>query len=378
MLVDRDRHFDVIVIGVGGIGSATVYELARSGNDVLGIERHGIPHTKGSSHGHTRMIRRAYHENPEYMAMIDQAYTRWEQLEDEWGEQLLYKTGSIAAGRPSCDLVSGALETCHEHSVPFEKIDGESASERFPGFQFPSEYEVVVQSDGGFVRPEAATIAHVELARQLGATIQSETKVTSWESTIDGVKVKTEDGQYKADRLVIAAGAWIGKMVESLEGIVSPERQVLSWLQPNNETHFTPENCPVFLISDDDNIHYGFPTFGKPGVKFGRHYHLNERVDPDEMDHSVNEHDMEVLTQSGEKYLNVSGEDPFGFETCIYTNTPDRDFIIDTLPNHPEVTVLGGFSGHGYKFAGVIGKIAADLANGKDPEIDISLFEIDR
>lgn len=378
MMAEKNSRFDVIVIGVGGIGSATVYELAKKGRNVLGLERFGIPHSKGSSHGHTRMIRRAYHEHPQYMAMIDRAYEYWEQLEREYGEQLLFRTGSVAAGPSSSDLVSGALRTCDKHSIPYETVSGESASKRFPGLKLPDDYEVVYQRDGGFVRPETATVAHVELARKLGATIQTETKVTDWQSTGNGVKVTTENGQYEADRLVVAAGPWIGKVVESLERMVSTERQVLSWFQPKREDDFAPENHPVFLISDKENIHHGFPIYGRPGVKFGRHYHLHERIDPDEMKQKATEHDKEILKEAAERYLNVSTNEPLGFETCIYTNTTDRDFIIDTLPNHPNVVVLGGFSGHGYKFAGVIGEIAAELANGEESSLDISPFAITR
>lgn len=378
MPIGQNTNFDVIVIGVGGIGSATVYELAKNGENVLGIERYGIPHTKGSSHGQTRMIRKAYHENPQYMDMIDRAYHLWEKLQEEYGEQLLFKTGSIAAGPSSSNLVTGALKTCHEHSISHEKISAESASKRFPGLRLPNTYDVIYQEDGGFVRPETATVAYTELAQQMGATIKTETKVTSWQSTREGVKVKTENDQYKADRLVIAAGAWTGKLVESLESMVSPERQVLTWLPPENEDYFSPKDLPVFLISDEEDIHHGFPIYGKRGVKFGIHYHLHEKVDPDTMERSANEYDKKILTEAGRRYLSVTNEDPFDFETCIYTNTLDKNFIIDILPNHSEVVVLGGFSGHGYKFAGVIGEIAADLVSGTDPSLDISSFKIDR
>lgn len=379
MAPKKRSNFDVIVIGVGGIGSATVYELAKGGQDVLGLERYSIPNTMGSSHGQTRMIRRAYHEHPQYVAMIDRAYQLWERLQDEYGERLLYKTGSIAAGPRSSELVTGAARTCQEHSIPSETISGEVISKRFPGLKVPADYEVVYQADGGFLRPETATVAHTELARQFGATIKTETKVTDWQSTTNGVKVKTEEGRYEADHLVIAAGAWIGKMVESLESKVSPERQVLAWFQPENEDDFARENFPVFLISDEEGeIHHGFPIYGRPGVKFGRHYHLHEQVDPDNMERDANEYDKKILKEAGRKYLAISDDEPLGFETCIYTNTPDRDFIIDVLPNHSNVVITGGFSGHGFKFAGVIGEIAADLVRGNDPSIDISPFKISR
>ena len=377
MRSERDE-FDVIVAGVGGIGSAVVYELARRGTDVLGQERYSIPHSMGSSHGYTRIIRRTYHENPQYVSMVNRAYDRWKNLQEEYGEQLLYKTGSLTAGPETSELVEGALEACREHSVPYESIDTDELPERFPGFQLPSDFEIIYQRDGGFVRPEKGIVAHVELAHRAGATVRAREKAVDWQSTTTGVKVRTNKGQYEADRLVVAAGAWTGTVVESVGDLLSPERQVISWIQPEERDNFTPENLPVFIISDGDDTHYGIPIFGAPGVKFGRHYHLNERIDPDQMNREPTERDETLLRDAADEYLTIANGEIMGLETCIYTNTPDRDFILDTVPNHPNVVVLGGFSGHGYKFAGAIGEIGADLANGNETTLDITPFEIDR
>lgn len=374
----KNDDLDVIVVGVGGIGSAVVYELAKRGKDVLGLERYSIPHQMGSSHGYTRIIRRAYHENPQYVSMVNRAYDRWEKLQKEFGEQLLYKTGSLTTGPSTSELVKGALEACEEHSIQYESIDGGKVSDRFPGFQLPSDFEAIYQPDGGFVRPEKGIIAHVNLGLQAGATIRAREKVVGWQSTTTGVKVNTNKGQYEADRLVIAAGAWTGRIVEPISDLLSPERQVVYWIQPEKPADFTPETLPVFLISDEDAIHYGIPIFGAPGVKFGRHYHLNEVIDPDRMKREPTEYDEKILRNAAEEYLTISDGQTMGLETCIYTNTTDRDFIMDTLPNHPNVVILGGFSGHGYKFAGVIAEIGADLATGDDVDLNISPFKIDR
>jgi sarcosine oxidase len=377
MQLKRDT-FDVIVVGVGGIGSAAVCELAERGQDVLGLERYSIPHSKGSSHGYTRIIRKAYHENPQYVSMVNRAYDLWEELQEEYGEQLLYKTGSLTAGPRSSELVQGALEACEKHSIQHEILGGGEACELFPGFQLPSEFEAVYQPAGGFLRPEQSTVAHVELAHRAGATIRAREEVTDWQSTTDGVKVTTNKGQYEADRLVFAAGPWTKKVVESVGDLLTPERQVVSWIQPETPDNFVPENFPVFLLSNEDNIHYGIPIFGVPGVKFGRHYHLHEQIDPDRMKREATDRDERILRDAAHEYLDISNGKMMGLETCIYTNTPDYDFMIDTLPNHSDVVVLGGFSGHGYKFARVIGEIAGDLIVGDDPEFDISPFSINR
>ena len=375
---ESDRY-DVIVVGVGGVGSAVVYELARRGERVLGLERYSIPHTNGSSHGYSRIIRRAYHEDPGYVSMVTRAYDRWRALEEHADEQLLYETGSIAAGPPDSDLVAGATEACHEHGIEHERLTASETNTRFPGLDVPDGYEAVYQSDGGFVRPEAGIVAHVRLAQRAGARIQARERVIDWQSTTDGVRVNTNKGQYAADRLVVAAGAWTGELVESLADELSPERQVIAWMQPEQPREFTPERLPVFLVSDEQAVvHYGIPAFGAPGVKFGRHYHLHEVVDPGEMNAEPTARDEAMLRAAADEYLTVGDATLMGLETCLYTNTEDRDFVVDTLPNHPNVVVLGGFSGHGYKFAGTLGEIGADLATGEPSPFDLDPFRIGR
>jgi len=371
-------RYDVIVVGVGGVGSAVVYELAQRGERVLGLERYSIPHTNGSSHGYSRIIRRAYHEDPGYVSMVSRAYERWRALEEKADERLLYETGSIAAGPPDSDLVTGAIEACRDHAIEHERLAAGEANTRFPGLQVPDGYEAVYQSDGGFVRPEAGIVAHVRLAQRAGARVQARERVTDWQSTTDGVRVSTDKGQYAADRLVIAAGAWTGKLVEPLADELSPERQVIAWIQPEQPREFTPERLPVFLVSDHENIHYGIPIFGAPGVKFGRHYHRNEVVDPSTMDDQPTARDEALLRTAADEYLTVGDATLLGLETCLYTNTEDRDFVVDTLPNHSNVVVLGGFSGHGYKFAGTLGEIGADLATGEPSAFDLEPFRIGR
>jgi sarcosine oxidase len=372
-------RYDAIVVGVGGIGSAVVYELARRGERVLGLERYSIPHTNGSSHGYSRIIRRAYHEDPGYVSMVSRAYDRWRALEDRADEQLLYETGSIAAGPPDSDLVTGAVEACRAHGIDHERLDAAETTARFPGLDVPDDHESVYQADGGFVRPEAGIVAHVRLAQRAGARIQARERVIDWQSTTDGVRVSTDKGQYAADRLVVAAGAWTGELVEPLADELSPERQVIAWMQPERPRAFTPERLPVFLVSDEEGVvHYGIPTFGAPGVKFGRHYHLHEVVDPTEMDDEPTARDESVLRAAADEYLTVGDATLMGLETCLYTNTEDRDFIVDTLPNHPDVVVLAGFSGHGYKFAGTLGEIGADLATGEPAAFDLDPFRIGR
>ncbi|WP_135536856.1 N-methyl-L-tryptophan oxidase [Halostella pelagica] len=375
------RHqdkFEVIVIGMGGMGTATTYHLARRGIDVLGLEQYDIPHSKGSSHGSTRVIRKAYHEDASYVSLLHRAYELWEQLETERDERLLYKTGSVSAGPPTSELVTGATEACEEHSLPYDKLSAGELSERVPGFELPDGFEAVYQPDGGFVDAQNSVVAHVERAHAHGAEIHGREAVEGWQSTTDGVRVTTEKGSYSADRLVISAGAWTGELVETDDFSLSPERQALAWIQPEKPDLFSIDSFPAFGVSDGENLHYGTPVYGVPGVKIGRHHHFEQDVDPDEMDREPTDRDERVLRDFADSYLRDGAGPTMGLKTCIYTNSPDENFVIDRLPNHSNVVVAGGFSGHGYKFASVVGEIAADLAADGTTSHDIDLFSLDR
>jgi sarcosine oxidase len=370
--------FDVIVIGMGGMGSATTCQLASRGADVLGLEQFDIPHTRGSSHGKTRVIRKAYHEDPAYVSLLHRAYDLWERLQADYGDQLLFKTGSVSGGPAADEVVTGAVEACEEHSLDYERLSGRDLADRFPGFDLPEEFEAVYQPEGGFVHAEQSLVAHVEQAHAHGAEIHAREAVEEWHSTTDGVRVTTDRETYTADRLVITAGPWMGDLVESLEPDLQPERQVLGWFQPESPDLYSADSFPAFGVSDGDNLYYGTPVFGVPGLKVGRHHHLEEEVDPDEMAHQPTDRDERVLREFAERFLPEGAGPTMGLQTCIYTNTPDRHFLIDRLPDHPEVVVAGGFSGHGYKFASVVGEITADLASDGHTAHDIDLFSLDR
>lgn len=373
-----DKNVEVIVIGMGGMGSATTYHLAKRGVDVLGLERFDVPHSKGSSHGSTRVIRKAYHEDPSYVSLLHRAYELWERLEAESGNDLLYRCGSVSAGPPDDELVTGAVDACEEHSLPYETLTGEELAERYPGFELPSGYRAVYQPDGGFLRAEQSLVSHVERAHASGAEIRAREGVEEWHSTTDGVRVTTEKGTYTADRLVVTAGAWTGDLVEPIADSLSPERQVLGWFQPERPERYSVEAFPAFGVSDGQHLHYGTPVFDVPGLKVGRHHHLEERVDPDRMDREPTARDERILREFAERFLPDGAGPTMGLKTCIYTNSPDQQFVIDRLPSHPEVVVSGGFSGHGYKFASVVGEITADLASEGHTAHDIDLFSLDR
>ncbi|WP_254766650.1 N-methyl-L-tryptophan oxidase [Salinilacihabitans rarus] len=371
-------RYDVIVIGVGGMGSAAVAHLADRGADVLGLERYDVPHGYGSSHGVTRIIRLAYYEHPSYVPLLRRAYDLWADLESAFDRRLLYRTGSVDAGPPDDPLVAGSRRSCEEHGIEYEYLTSSALTDRFPGYRLPEEYAAVYQPDGGFLVPERCIVAHVERAHDRGATIRARERVRDWEPTGDGVRVETDRGEYAADRLVVAAGAWTPTLVDDLDGLLEPERQVLAWLQPEVPERFAPERFPVWNVQVPEGRFYGFPVYGVPGFKFGRYHHREEAVDPDAMDREPTRRDEAVLRAFAERYFPDGAGPTMRLRTCLFTNSPDERFVVDTLPDHPRVTVAAGFSGHGFKFASVIGEVLADLALDGETDHDIGMFSLDR
>ena len=372
------RHYDAIVIGLGGMGSAAIYQLAQRGKRVLGIEQFGIAHDKGSSHGVTRIIRLAYHEHPSYVPLMRRAYELWRDLEATAGEQVLHITGSIDAGPADSSNFAGSLLSCEEHDLPHDVLTSAELTRRFPGYRLPSETMAVFQGEGGFLLPERCIGLFVEHAHALGATVHTDERTLEWQPTANGVRVRTERGEYEAETLIISAGAWAAKLIPALGAVAVPERQALAWIETLRPEHFTPERFPVFNLTVDEGKFYGFPEFCIPGFKLGKYHHLEENVNPDTIDREPNARDEAVLRDFTEKYFPDAAGATSSMKVCMFTNSPDEHFIIDRMPDSPQVVVAAGFSGHGYKFSSVVGEILADLAVDGATSHDIGMFSLAR
>lgn len=373
-------NWDVIVIGVGGMGSAVAYELARRGKRVLALEQHNIPNDLGASHGVNRMIRLAYAEDPRYIPMLRRTYRLWRELGRRVREQLLFITGGIDAGPENSWIVKGSLKSCLEHKLKHELLTAAELHKRFPGFDLPKDFRAIYQPDAGFVLSERSIVAHVSLAMDLGAQVHAREQVLDWHVKGGTVTVHTERGSYRASRLVITAGPWAGQVVERLSGVVKPERQVLLWVQPKRPELFLMDSFPVFYMEDKrGDKFYGLPIYGIPGFKFGKYNHLQEQVDPNTMDRECHLKDERVLRTAIRKYFPDADGPTIAMKTCLFSNTPDENFILDLHPDHPEVSIAAGFSGHGYKFCPVVGEIMADLAlEGGSSRFDLRLFGLRR
>lgn len=373
--------YDVIIVGIGGMGSATAWQLARRGQKVLGLERFDVPNTMGSSHGVSRIIRLPYYEDAAYVPLLHRAMALWRVAEAVCGRELMVTTGSIDSGPEDDELFQGALASARLHNLDHEVLRGAEVNERFPGYKLPANHRAVFQRDGGLIASERAIIAHVQMAQILGAEIRAREQVLAWEahSSGEGVTVITDKGRYEAAKLVLTAGAWIAQLLPDLQKTAMPERQVLAWLQPHKPHWFTPEHFPVFNLQVEEGRYYGLPVYDVPGFKFGRYHHRGESGTPEAIRREPDARDEALLRAFSDKYFPAGSGPTMALRDCMFTNTPDEHFIIDHHPAHKQVVFASPCSGHGYKFCSVIGEVLADLTTRDGTtKHDISFLRLDR
>ncbi|WP_299007490.1 N-methyl-L-tryptophan oxidase [uncultured Shewanella sp.] len=377
--MSNNKHFDVLVIGVGGMGSATVYELAKRGKKVLGLEQYDIPNTMGSSHGLTRIIRLAYMEDPAYVPLLYRAYELWRDIQLKSGRTLLHITGGIDASFEEGAVFQGSLLACQTYHLPYRVYNHKTLKKDFPAFNLSSGMLAVYQPDGGFLLSEDCISAYVEQALFLGAEIHGREKVIGWSANESGVLVNTDRACYSADKLVVTAGPWSNKLLIPLQGDKAvPERQVVIWTQPKQPEFFAMGKLPIWVLGDEQDMYYGFPVHGIPGFKYGKLHHLRQKVDPDKMDRECSLKDEKILRQFAERFFPESTGPTLSMRSCLFTNTKDNHFIVDRHPDHEHVIFAAGFSGHGFKFVSVIGEVLAQKACDETVLLDIDLFRLNR
>ena len=356
--------YDAIVAGLGGMGSATAYQLAGRGKRVLGLEKFPPAHDRGSSHGRSRIIRQAYFEDPAYVPLLLRAYELWERLAEETGEELMTLAGGLMIGRREDELVSGSMRSAEEHGLPYELLDADEIKERFPPFSPNPETVALYEEKAGFVRPEETVRAHLDRAGSLGADLRFEEPVFSWEASEDGVRVETQGGSYKAERLVITPGAWAPQLLADLGLPLQVTRQVMYWFEPKNGREpFLPDRFPIYIWEPEDgNMFYGFPAQdGDRGVKAAFFRAGGTPTTPETIDREVYQEEVDFISGYLAEYVPDLAGRCLDARACMYTNTPDEHFVISSHPELDQVTIACGFSGHGYKFCSVVGEILADL-----------------
>ena len=356
--------FDVIILGLGGMGSAAAAHLAQRGKRVLGLDQFSPPHDKGSSHGKNRVIRQAYYEDPSYVPLLLRASELWREL----GPGLLTITGGLMIGRPESEVVAGSLRSARQHGLPHELLDAEQIRRRFPQFTPSNEMVALFEKNAGFVRPEAAVQAHLDRAARLGATLRFDEKVAGF----DGAKVTTTRGTYEAGQLVITAGSWVTDFVKLP---VTVERQVQFWFEPTADM----DELPIWIWETDDGSHpYGLPAM-EGAVKVALHDHNQDRAcTADTIDRTVHEREVEAMRACLRDRIPGLPGRLVEAKTCLYTSTADGHFILDRHPSHANVLIVSPCSGHGFKFTPVIGELVADLVCDGRTRYDIDLFSLRR
>lgn len=359
------KHFDHVVIGTGSMGAAACYFLAKRGRRVLGIDRFQAPHRSGSHGGETRIIRKAYFEHPNYIPLLERAYTNWRELEGISGRRCYFETGLLYAGQKGNAILKGVKTAASEYNVPLELLRNQPLGV----FQLPSDYDLMFEPEAGFLLPDVAINAYLRCATQLGAELHSNEQVLDIEYGSEAVVVRTSRSEYTCDKVVITAGAWSDELIPGIRRHLNVTRQVVAWFETDGSEKYGLGHFPCWLIADEDKpgVYYGFPETGSmdgltPGLKIAYH-HPGVSTHPDRVDRTIQESDLEHLTAFMRQYLPEVKNRLVDACVCLYCNSPDEQFVIDNLPgNEDQACVAWGFSGHGFKFASAVGEILADLA----------------
>ena len=370
--------YDVIVVGLGAMGSATLQQLARRGHRVLGIDRFTPPHDRGSSHGLSRIIREAYFEDPRYVPLVQRAYECWAALEAETGTQIFRRTGGLMLGTPSNDVITGSIRSAVEHGLPHEVLSADEVMHRFPSFRPAADMIGVLESRAGMLAPERAIAAALSVARLHGAEVHTNEPMTSWRAGRDDVEVTTDSGTYRAARLILTVGAWAPEVLGDLQIPFAVQRNVLYWFSTAaHPREFMADRFPVFLFECRPGLTlYGFPDTGE-GLKVGLHQY-GEITTPDTLRRTVSDSEVAFVRTLLEEFMPHGNGALRQSAACMYTNVLDSHFIIDRHPKHSSVIVASPCSGHGFKFASAIGEVLADMATDRRVAFDTALFSLDR
>ncbi|MGB5315124.1 MAG: N-methyl-L-tryptophan oxidase [Robiginitalea sp.] len=383
--VSAGLSYDVIVIGVGSMGASACYHLAKRGCRVLGLEQHDIPHELGSHAGQSRIIRKAYGEAIGYVPLLERAYENWRTLESETGSRVYYETGLTYFGPPGSSFLQTVRESAEKHQIPLEHLSPEACRRKYPQFDIPDHFECLEEPEAGLLTPERSILLLVQEALKHGADIHCGEPVVEWGYQDGGVTVRTPRKTYRAGKLVITAGAWAPDLLPALTPRLQVTRQALAWVQPADWERFTLGTFPCWHLEHKGYHFYGFPimpdgTFGGPhGLKLALHHPGEVVTHPDTADRGSRKAEEQVLIEFLEKFLPKGYVRTLEMKTCLYTNTPDGHFVVDYLKGYgKDVVVAAGFSGHGFKFASVIGEVLADLALEGATPFPIDFLSADR
>jgi monomeric sarcosine oxidase len=380
-------HYDAIVLGAGGIGSAALYELARRGVRAVGVDRFSPPHDRGSSHGQTRVIRQAYFEHPDYVPLVVESYSLWRELEQLTGRRLLHESGLVEIGPPNGVVVPGVLRAAAQHGLEVERLSAGEVERRWPGLRAPEDSAAVYEPSAGYLAVEDCVAAHLEAARAAGAQLLVDTAVVGWQANENEVCVQTTRDEFVAERLVVTAGAWATPILRDLSLRLTVLRKSLFWFDTTAPQYNATAGMPVYLFEfpsahilpeRGNDVFYGFPKLDARGVKVGEHTGGRVVEDPKLVDRAVDPLEQLAIESFLRAHLPGVSTRVIGHSVCLYTMSPDEHFIVDRHPAHPNVVFAVGLSGHGFKFAPVLGRALADLALDGQTLLPIDFLSLKR
>lgn len=382
----KSENYDVIVLGIGSMGSSALYYLASKGIKVLGLDQYSVPHDKGSHTGQTRLIRKAYYEHPDYVPLLLRSYENWSKLENMTGSKFYFETGILYMGKGSHPVMQGIKESASIHQIPINDLSASEEFRRHTPFEIPGHYDIILETEAGFVTPEKTISAYVALAKRHGAKVNTGEKVTGWEYIDGNVKVHTLNQSYTADKLVVTAGSYAMPLVGNVGKSLTVTKQWLAWFQPKNTDIFSEGRFPCWCIAheDDPGIYYGFPYLdhskhpGPRGMKVAHHSKGNV-TNPDEDSNDDTFDEQTKLSTLMKRYLPGHIHTITALRSCYYTMSPDEHFILDHLEEYDEKVVIAcGFSGHGFKFVPVIGEALSEMTLEGKTDLPVDFLKINR
>lgn len=371
------KNYDCIVAGLGGFGSSALYHVARRGVSVLGLERFGLAHDRGSSHGETRIIRQAYFEHPDYVPLCRRAYELWRDLEEETGRQLARWCSVLLAGPAEGETVAGAKAASRLHGVPLQEVSRDEARTRFPGFRFPDDSSLVFEPQAGYLLVEECVRSHIRRAADHGAVLKTGERVVDWDADGRTVRVQTDRAAYEAARLIVTAGPWAAELLSELGLALRVVRKPVLWHRAVPQG-VPRDRLPVFYVERPAGAFYGVPGLDGRTVKLAEHTGGREVSDPAQVDRALHPEDLRPVQEFIRKMVLFVEAHPVRHAVCMYTHSPDGHFVVDRHPQHETIAFGAGFSGHGFKFTPVLGAALADLALEGRTEHPITFLRCDR
>jgi sarcosine oxidase len=369
------KTLDVIVVGLGGIGSAVLYQLARNGLKVLGVDRFRPPHSHGSSYGGTRLIRKAYFEDPRYIPLLRRSYALWDELSEACGISLFHRTGFLTLSDGAGDIAKRMVENASTHGVLVESLGATAVRRRFPQFTLPDEWQGLLEVDAGYLRVEDAISSQLRLARETGALVEPETQVLGWDARGDAVTVRTTAATYDAGALVLVPGGWSRSLLPGLDLSLTLRRAPQFWF-PSKPQHAAGSGMPCFAFSRAGEFIYGFPSVDGAGVKIANYEPSDIITDMEARDRTCTPQELAPIASAISRHLIDISPSPQASSVCVFTLTPHENFILDRHPAHPNVILFSGDSGHAFKFAPVLGERIAHLVTGQRPAEDIAFLKL--